>query len=1781
MIQGRKRESEGLTGMGVAALGEGIAAILFNAKVVDTESVLASSDAAESGSEAVKRLFNTKPFPIGARLNDAAFSMCGLLDRLLAASVPTYDLSVGANMVINSSDFGEDVGRFMVSRVVLAAAVVERRKIITTHTAMPKLITTINTLQDSLMIQQVLGQPPTRVHRGGVTLAAVKVSGRTLGATNITVSDFDLNMDSIDDDDSESDPDKVVDVKACVLTKNPYAWSKDGSSYEITSPVVRVNLTDKKGQRKLRKLTMKLKRGTTSPVPQMETYSSDASRGGPDGWWYHHFSLRSGSASVVIFFSLPEGLSEVVAYFRSGRWPTKERYDVRKEREKVSDESLSRRRRAAVQNATTPAPNITFKGPIYKFFVPPGYLSPGRAFVGFQLPELGEDDNITRHYNYMGFSDTCRVWDDERETWDPSACSVSGQSDAHVTVCECENPPGLTFASSFFLAPTTIDFSSVFAKFDITNAAVYGTLIGLALVWVLALLWARRKDRRDKERWLVGYLKDNLVDDGYFYLVTVHTGIRRGAGTLSNVKFILTGQLGDTGVRVLSDGKRTLETGSMMCYILATTQRLGDLRHLRVWHDDSGPMGKSAWYLSRMTADDLQTGERFIFICEKWLALDKDEGLIDRVVPVTMKDEVMTFDKLFSEHARLGVTDTHLWLSCLLRPERSAFTRKQRVSCCLALLLLTMITSAMFYQPEDSETGESTNKMGMEVTVGIMKFSMTTLWTSFVSIAITSVPIIIFVALFRSCRPRWGPRAEAQKHRRMGLLQMTKSSKRISEKGKGVGQGKEKEEEKEDQNMSDLLDDAFQKNPLPHLCVYLTWLLLLGSMAACAFFLMLYSMQWGKTTSEEWLASFFLSFFESIFVVDPIKVLLLACLLAYCAGNPYFSTQHQHVDLQRVHTEAETFGSDQIDPTAVPPDPIPDSVLEAARKRREQEQLAQRVFFELVLYSLYVFCVFAVSYGHRDQNTYHLNSHLSNLFYARDGNAPMPFESRDVGGPRNAKNAAACHAYTRDQLLACKQTNAHPNPSVINRLKELSIGYRLPRHRSCRGGTRKRRQIPVVVSQRRSQDNTLFLPDCVPCTTPTPPPSPDVSLCSTARPSRANLQNLIKVPLQSSDLPNQLYVCLFNAKSVGVARKRTAIADFLADHDVDVMVLTETWLKESGDESKTADLTPPGYKLFSFPRQLTASIKGGGGIAVIMKDCLVSHTSINTTLSFTHTSFEISTRKDVMTFINQTIREVAFPLTDMTGQELNWKLKYFSSDLSSFRVGPVRVRQVRMPKREKYPKVTRMYPSLSVNSESFPPYHMEAEETGSYCLGWKARGCTDAELTTKLTLSSWKYEANVTDVPVWGIFAFYPSGGYLVDFVINRAVVSNMIEELYENTWLDLQTKAVFVEMVLYNPNNNLFTFLRMATEFPEVGSNIIWKDSKTLRIYNHLGALGAFNLICELSLVLVVLIFTFKFIIKIKTQKCAYLKDFWQVLDLLSLIISYAGIVTYVVKSLKVDEVMAAWRYNPKAYVDFYLPLLYDDIYGLILAALVFVVTIRLLRVLGYNKRITMIATVLSRSGSDLFGFFVVFFIVLTAYMMAGLILFAATMYQFRSVWDSYCTLYLVLLGKNVLGRFIGEAPLWAQAYYCSLTILVVFILYTMFQAILCNTTSIVRADIATVPPPYGLVNVLEKFYRATIADWVPAWFVKTPKTVAPETMAPSASAAAGVKAGWIYPVARMPHYQQDVRTQPHRVLATLSDHFSRFYQGEETKAARRKRKMAFTNISKEKTAGNKETGF
>ena len=71
-----------------------------------------------------------------------------------------------------------------------------------------------------------------------------------------------------------------------------------------------------------------------------------------------------------------------------------------------------------------------------------------------------------------------------------------------------------------------------------------------------------------------------------------------------------------------------------------------------------------------------------------------------------------------------------------------------------------------------------------------------------------------------------------------------------------------------------------KKYPLPHMCLYVAWVLGILSIIVPAFFVILYSLEWGETKSLEWLSSLVLSFVQSVVVIQPMKIVVVAALLS-------------------------------------------------------------------------------------------------------------------------------------------------------------------------------------------------------------------------------------------------------------------------------------------------------------------------------------------------------------------------------------------------------------------------------------------------------------------------------------------------------------------------------------------------------------------------------------------------------------------------------------------------------------------------------------------------------------------------------------------------------------------------------------------------------------------------------------------------------------------------------------------------------------------------------------
>src|SRR5258708_4976570 len=83
--------------------------------------------------------------------------------------------------------------------------------------------------------------------------------------------------------------------------------------------------------------------------------------------------------------------------------------------------------------------------------------------------------------------------------------------------------------------------------------------------------------------------------------------------------------------------------------MMATPARLGLLNYCRIWHDNSGKGKYRSWFLSFISVRDIQTGEKFEFICNKWLAVERGDGNVDRLLPVAGIGEATEFSHLFNQ----------------------------------------------------------------------------------------------------------------------------------------------------------------------------------------------------------------------------------------------------------------------------------------------------------------------------------------------------------------------------------------------------------------------------------------------------------------------------------------------------------------------------------------------------------------------------------------------------------------------------------------------------------------------------------------------------------------------------------------------------------------------------------------------------------------------------------------------------------------------------------------------------------------------------------------------------------------------------------------------------------------------------------------------------------------------------------------------------------------------------------------------------------------------------
>ena len=142
---------------------------------------------------------------------------------------------------------------------------------------------------------------------------------------------------------------------------------------------------------------------------------------------------------------------------------------------------------------------------------------------------------------------------------------------------------------------------------------------------------------------------------------------------------------------------------------------------------------------------DLLDNQQKVFFCQSWLGIGIGDGTVDKTFVAAGDEELKDFETLFLANISRGFCDDHLWFSITMRPPRSHFTCCQRVSCCLCILLCTMLANAMFYQTSPVK--------GNQVSFGSVTISLRQIVIGIQSALIVIAVDILIDTLFRKAAP--------------------------------------------------------------------------------------------------------------------------------------------------------------------------------------------------------------------------------------------------------------------------------------------------------------------------------------------------------------------------------------------------------------------------------------------------------------------------------------------------------------------------------------------------------------------------------------------------------------------------------------------------------------------------------------------------------------------------------------------------------------------------------------------------------------------------------------------------------------------------------------------------------------------------------------------------------------------------------------------------------------------------------------------------------------------
>ncbi|CAF1100830.1 unnamed protein product [Adineta steineri] len=400
----------------------------------------------------------------------------------------------------------------------------------------------------------------------------------------------------------------------------------------------------------------------------------------------------------------------------------------------------------------------------------------------------------------------------------------------------------------------------------------------------------------------------------------------------------------------------------------------------------------------------------------------------------------------------------------------------------------------------------------------------------------------------------------------------------------------------------------------------------------------------------------------------------------------------------------------------------------------------------------------------------------------------------------------------------------------------------------------------------------------------------------------------------------------------------------------------------------------------------------------------------------------------------------------------------FLNDKTTRIIGWATMRQLRLKLNAycKIPVITRPFISSCKGK-----YSIFNEDAYSYAPGWVSS--TNVSYPTSIKNAFiYRTSAELDSYIYVGDHGTYGSGGYVYEFRGNLNELQENLTILRQLSWLDEKSRAVMIQLNLYNPNVNFFTSVTLLIEILETGEVFPSAYIEPMQMYTEFNNFSSiFYLTIASIYILFIIYFTICECYSIYKLKKKYFRQIRSYIEWGIIICSWTGVGVYIWRYHEANRIGNYFRYtNGTQYINLQFATYVNNLLTFLLGFCCFFGTVRLLQLFDIYPRINIFSRTLRRAFKDLVSFSIMYFLLFSAFAILFYLLFVSDMKSCSTIILTSNMLFQMILLKfdtsDLLqaDAFLGPFVFTLFIYFC------VFIGYTMFIVIINIHFRFIRRD-------------------------------------------------------------------------------------------------------------------------